>query len=163
MDADRPNLLPGQFHQLCRKTIPPVYFLGALVTMFILSHYLPVSHLIYMPLRVFGAVLAVSGLVIGAWGVLLFKRAGTPLKPFDRPVVLVRSGPYRFSRNPVYLGMLLILSGTWIALGTLTPLLVLVLFFYIIQEAFVKQEELFLQEHLGEEYLQYCRTVRRWL
>ncbi|HKK15650.1 MAG TPA: isoprenylcysteine carboxylmethyltransferase family protein [Gammaproteobacteria bacterium] len=163
MGPDRFNSILKQFHQLCRKTIPPVYFLCALVLMLILGYYLPVSHLVYIPLRIFGVLLAVSGLVISSWSVALFKKAGTPLRPFDRPVAFVRDGPYQFSRNPVYLGMLLMLAGIWIALGTFTPLLVLLLFFYIIQEVFVKQEEVFLQEHLGEEYREYCQSVRRWL
>lgn len=163
MNIEQLKPLLDRFHELCRKTVPPVYFLVALVLMFISSYYFPVSHLIYVPLRVFGILLAVAGVVLSGWSIMLFRQAGTPLHPFEKPAVLVRTGPYKYSRNPIYLGMLFILTGTWIALGTFTPLFVLLLFFYIIQEAFVKQEELFLEEHLGDDYRQYCRSVRRWI
>lgn len=163
MDTARLKLLVEHFHRLCRNTIPPVYFLSALVLMYISSYFLPVSHLIYVPLRVFGILLVIAGLVLGSWSIMLFRQAGTPLQPFEKPVNLVRTGPYKYSRNPVYLGMLIMLTGIWIALGTFSPLFVLLLFFYIIQEAFVKQEELFLEEHFGDDYRQYCRNVRRWI
>ena len=146
-----------------RKTIPPVYFLLSLLFMFALSYFLPVSHLIYIPLRVFGGMLILAGFAITTSGAYCFSQAGTPIKPFDIATTLVRTGIYRYSRNPMYLGMVVILAGTWIALGTFSPLLVIPVFFYIIQEVFIKYEEKILEESFAEEYLDYQDKVRRWI
>ena len=146
-----------------RKTIPPVYFLGSLLLMFTLSYFMPVSHLIYIPLRVFGSLVAILGIAATVWGANCFKREGTPIKPFESATTLVRNGIYCYSRNPMYLGMLITLTGTWIALGTFSPLLVIPVFFYIIQEAFIKHEEKILEETFPDEYRDYRDKVRRWI
>ena len=63
----------------------------------------------------------------------------------------------------MYLGTIIILTGTWIALGTLSPLFVIPVFFYIIQEGFIKYEEKTLEESFAKEYPDYREKVRRWL
>lgn len=145
-----------------RKIIPPVYFLVALLLMFILGYFMPLSHLIYVPLRVFGSLMAILGIAVTVWGANSFSREGTPIKPFERATTLVRNGIYCYSRNPMYLGMLVTLTGTWIALGTFSPLLVIPVFFYIIQEAFIKHEEKMLEETFPDEFRDYRDKVRRW-
>lgn len=146
-----------------RKIIPPVYFLLALAIMATLSHLVPMSHLIYVPLRVFGGLLILTGFAITASSAYGFKLAGTPIKPFEQPVTLVTDQLYRYSRNPMYLGMLIMLVGVWIALGSLSPVLVIPVFFLIIQEGFIKYEEAFLEERLGDEYQDYKNRVNRWI
>ncbi len=146
-----------------RKIIPPIYFIIALVLMWALSRYAPVSHLIYLPLRVFGGLLALVGLIITAHGAWTFKQAGTAIKPFDKPTQLVTDGLFQYTRNPMYLGMMLMLTGFWIALGTFSPVIVIPIFFIIIQEGFIKYEEVFMEEHFGNAYLDYKDRVFRWL
>jgi Putative protein-S-isoprenylcysteine methyltransferase len=146
-----------------RKTIPPVYFLAALVLMMALSNYLPVLRLIYTPLRFFGGITILAGLFITSWGAWSFKKAGTPIKPFEKSTTLVTRDLFQYSRNPMYLGLLVMLFGSWIALGALSPLLVIPIFFFVIQEGFVKPEEEFLEKIFGEQYLVYKTRVRRWL
>jgi protein-S-isoprenylcysteine O-methyltransferase Ste14 len=146
-----------------RKTIPPVYFFLALLLMFALSYLMPLSHLIYIPLRVLGGLIILLGLTITVWGAYCFRQAGTPVKPFENATTLVTAGPYQFSRNPMYLGMIIILAGTWIALGTLSPLFVIPVFIYIIREGFIKYEERILEENFAGAYPDYREKVRRWL
>jgi protein-S-isoprenylcysteine O-methyltransferase Ste14 len=146
-----------------RKIIPPVYFLLALIVMILLARYAPVSHLIYVPLRIFGGLLILTGFAITASGAYTFKLAGTPIKPFEEPVRLVTDELYRFSRNPMYLGMMIVLVGTWIMLGKLSPVIVIPVFFLIIQEGFIKYEEAFLEEKFGDAYLDYKDRVYRWV
>jgi len=146
-----------------RKIIPPVYFFLALIIMVALAHYAPVSHLIYVPLRVFGGLLILAGFVITAVSAYSFKQAGTPIRPFEPPVMPVTDQLYRYSRNPMYLGMLIMLVGTWIALGSLSPMFVIPVFFLIIQEGFIKYEEAFMEEKLGDQYLDYKDRVNRWI
>lgn len=146
-----------------RRILPPVYFLFALIAMILLALYAPVSHLIYVPLRVFGGLLIITGFALTAGGAYTFKLAGTPVKPFEQPVRLVQDKLYRYSRNPMYLGMMIMLTGTWIMLGKLSPVIVIPVFFVIIQEGFIKYEEKFLEDRFGDEYLDYKDRVYRWI
>ena len=97
------------------------------------------------------------------WGMNTFQKAGTAVKPFDESTVLVTSGLFRYSRNPIYLGMLFILIGNGIYLGGLLPFFVIPMFFFIVQECFIKKEEPFLEEIFGEDYRNYKTKVRRWI
>jgi protein-S-isoprenylcysteine O-methyltransferase Ste14 len=105
----------------------------------------------------------VTGMAVTAYSANTFRQAGTPIKPFEPPVRLVTDQLYRFSRNPMYLGMMVILVGTWILLGKLSPVIVIPVFFFIIQEGFIKYEEKFLEEKFSDEYLDYKDKVSRWI
>jgi protein-S-isoprenylcysteine O-methyltransferase Ste14 len=63
----------------------------------------------------------------------------------------------------MYLGMMIMLVGTWIALGSLSPVFVIPVFFLIIQEGFIKYEETFMEENFGDAYLNYKDRVNRWI
>ena len=97
------------------------------------------------------------------WARRAFQAAGTPIKPLTESTVLIRHGLYRWSRNPMYLGAILLVGGVAILLGTLAPLLVVIAFFAILQEGFVRREERLLDETFGDTYRAYRRSVRRWL
>lgn len=148
---------------ISRKIIPPVYLLTSLIVMFVLNRCLPVQSIITSPFNYSGIFVGFCGLALTANGALSFKKAGAAIKPFETSTVLVTNGLYRFTRNPMYLGMVLILIGMAIYLGSLTPYLVIPVFFLIIQECFIKHEELFLENIFVEEYLDYKGRVRRWL
>lgn len=145
-----------------RKTIPPVYFLAALLLMVLLARLMPMAHLVYVPLRIFGGVMILAGLAVTVSGAWTFKRADTPIRPFEQATMLVTADIYRYTRNPMYLGMLFMLTGVWIALGKLSPLFIIPIFFFVIREGFVKPEEEFLEKIFGEQYLVYKTGVRRW-
>jgi len=149
-------------HQL-RRIIPPVYFLVTLILMICLDRYIPIMILVPEILRYPGVALIVMGFCLSGWGAYTFKKADTPVKPFETSTSLVTTGPFRYSRNPMYLGMIIILIGTWCLLGTLAPLLLIAVFLLLIQEVFIKQEELFMQELFGAQYDEYKSNVRRWL
>jgi len=92
-----------------------------------------------------------------------FRRAGTPVIPFERSTALVTGGLYRVTRNPMSLGMLLILLGVAVLLGTVSPLCAIPVFLWAIQRNFIAGEERFLEALFGEAYLSYKQRVRRWL
>ncbi|MBM2830904.1 MAG: hypothetical protein HW411_1694 [Gammaproteobacteria bacterium] len=146
-----------------RNIIPPVYFLAALILMAVLDQFAPMSHLIYVPLRVFGGLLALGGLIVTACAAYAFKQAETPIKPFEKPTLLVTRGLFQYSRNPMYLGMIIILIGVWISLGSFSPVFVIPVFFIIMLEGFIKHEEPFLEKIFGDEYREYKSKVRRWM
>ena len=139
-----------------------MYLVLSMGAMAVLHFGVPIAQPIVEPYRYAGAVLIGLGGVLGAWGVILFRRARTGVVPFSEATVLVRSGPYRFTRNPMYLGMAGVLAGTAIWLGSITPWLVLPAFIRIIGERFIAPEEAMLESVFGTPYVEYKSAVRRW-
>lgn len=134
-----------------------------MVAMVVLHFGFPIAQPIGEPYRYAGGVLMGLATVLGFWAVGLFRRARTGVVPFSEATTLVTRGPYRFTRNPMYLAMAGILVGTAIWLGSLTPWLVLPAFMSIIAERFIAREEAMLEGVFGEAYRQYKAAVRRWL
>jgi protein-S-isoprenylcysteine O-methyltransferase Ste14 len=145
------------------KLLPPLWFLLSLVAMGMLHRLAPVARLIPSPWNWLGVVPLLGGLVLAASGARLFARRGTGIKPFSPITTLVTTGPYRFTRNPMYLGLVLALVGVAVLLGTLTPWFVVPLFASWIHHRFIRQEEAMLEGQFGEEYAQFKRRVRRWV
>ena len=87
-----------------------------------------------------GAVIA-AGVAMIVWSRRAFEAAATPIRPFTESTALIRHGLYRWSRNPMYVGAVLLVSGFAFLLGSVTPLLVAVGLFVILQEGFVRHEE----------------------
>jgi protein-S-isoprenylcysteine O-methyltransferase Ste14 len=134
--------------------------MGAMATL----HFgFPIAQPIREPYRYGGAVLIVLAFALGFWALMLFRRARTGVVPFSDATALITAGPYRFTRNPMYLGMAGILVGTAIWLGSITPWLVLPAFMRIITERFIVPEEAMLERAFGERYVDYRAAVRRWL
>ena len=144
---------------------PPVYALSTAGLMWLLDSYCPIAHLFQNPWNLLGWVFIVIGVIIDLWSVGLFWKAKTtvnPMKPDDSKNI-VESGMYRYSRNPMYLGMLCILTGWGVLLGSLSPLLGLPLFIMIITRQQIIPEEKTLSNKFGQVYLDYKHRVRRWL
>ena len=145
-----------------RRIIPPAWLLISLIVMTGLHFYLPIARIIEVPWSYLGAALIAIGVIISATGAGTFRRAGTPVKPFERSTALVTHGIYRFTRNPMYLGLLFVLIGAAIAFGTLSPWFPIPLFFLVVRTQFIRGEEEFLEGIFGADYLAYKQRVRRW-
>jgi len=143
--------------------IPPLYFASALVIMWLLHRWLPIVDFIDPPVSRLGWLFAAGGILLAAWGRWCFKRADTNVVPFSPSTALVIDGPFRFTRNPMYLGMMLVLFGGFLLAGSLGSLLVLPVFFWWIRKRFVLREEDHMAAHFGEAYQAYQERVRRWL
>jgi protein-S-isoprenylcysteine O-methyltransferase Ste14 len=146
-----------------RKVVPPIYLLLSLVAMTLLHTYLPIARVVARPYSYAGVVLIVLGMVMAGHSAVSFNRAGTPVVPFEPSKALVTGGFYRITRNPMYLGMVLLLFGVAMLFGTLGAFLPIPVFVLIIQEWFIKGEERFLEEIFGEQYVAFKRHVRRWI
>jgi protein-S-isoprenylcysteine O-methyltransferase Ste14 len=145
------------------RILPPAYFLAALILMVCLNLFVPVARLIRWPVRYLGLIpFAGAGALVG-WAAGLFRRAGTTIKPFQSSTVLVVKGPYRLTRNPMYVGMAGILLGTAILLGSLSPFAVAPVFIALIHARFIRAEESDLERTFGAAYTEYTKRVRRWL
>jgi protein-S-isoprenylcysteine O-methyltransferase Ste14 len=143
--------------------LPPVYFYG-LGGLAVALHFLvPVARVFPSPWRFAGLLPMVLGGWITVWADRLFKRAGTTVKPFVAPSILVTEGPFRISRHPMYLGMLLFLVGLAVLAGSLTPFASPLAFFIAMEVVFLPQEERNMEDAFGRSYSDYRRKVRRWI
>jgi protein-S-isoprenylcysteine O-methyltransferase Ste14 len=108
-------------------------------------------------------VVFVLALALALWAIDIMTRAGTNV-PTNRPTTaMVESGPYRFTRNPIYMGMFVGQIGLGIAFDNLWLLLTLVLFALVIRYGVVAREEAYLDRKFGDAYRRYRQRVRRWL
>jgi protein-S-isoprenylcysteine O-methyltransferase Ste14 len=127
----------------------------------------------YHPVSIFPDSLfpriALSTALFGAFGVLLllasraFRQHSTTINPYGKATTLVSSGPFRYSRNPIYVGLLLVVVGFFVALNSAWQLAAAVLLLLLLHFGVVLREERFLAAAFGDEYRDYTRRVRRWL
>ncbi len=148
---------------MIRYVVPPVWFALAALLMLGLNRVFPGPVLLPAAWTWIGIAPALAGLCGAAWAVWLFRRAGTPLEPWRQPTAFVEGGPYRLTRNPMYLGLASILSGLALWLGTTTPWLGPALFVWIITRIFIHREERWLEDRYGDSYRRYKARVRRWI
>jgi protein-S-isoprenylcysteine O-methyltransferase Ste14 len=121
--------------------------------------FLPVN----LPAGWLGAVVFVFALALGVLAVITMTKAGSNV-PTNRPTTtIVEHGPYRFTRNPIYLGMFLGQIGLAIAFNSLWLLMTLVPFAFVIRYGVVAREEAYLARKFNDAYRGYCSRVRRWL
>jgi len=144
---------------------PPIVAVLTSAGMWMLAHWWPLLKFqIPSPLLTGLAVAIVGGLVSGA-GAREFKRAKTTVNPLhpERASSVVTAGIYRFTRNPMYLGILLVLLGCFLAFGGVSAVLGLPAFIWYISRFQIAPEERILQAKFGGEYYEYMARVRRWL
>lgn len=107
--------------------------------------------------------LIVAGLALEAWAGGLFKKAGTNVVPWSPSTALVIEGPYRFSRNPMYVGFALVYLGLALGLNSLLALILLIPCLILMTWGVIAREERYLQARFGQAYGDYRARVRRWL
>ena len=147
------------------KVPPPVYMLAMACLMWSLDRYFSVYHWLGSPWNRVGLVIVVASMLLDVWSLRLFFGAKTtfnPMKP-DSTRYLVITGPYRISRNPMYLGLLVMLTGWALYLGSVSPLSALPLFVWILTRQQIEPEESILADKFGQQYEDYKRRVRRWI
>ena len=123
---------------------------------------LPLFQYIHEPVAYAGVVGVFLGIIMAAISAGMFKKAGTGIMPFDEATTLVTDGFYRYTRNPMYVGMFLMLAGVAFLMGSIGAALPVLLFILIIRNNFVMGEERFLEASFGQQYIDYKSTVRRW-
>ena len=115
------------------------------------------------PLAITGWVLVWLGFAVSLTGVLTFRLAGTTMFPFAPATTLVRHGPYRFTRNPMYLGATVTYVGFALVLNTIWPVILLPVVLWAMVRYVIRREEAYLERTFGAEYVEYKKNVRRWL
>ena len=146
--------------------LPPLaqLFIFALV-MWLLDRTAPGPAFALPAQRVLPLVVALLGVAIALAGVLAFRAQDTTVDPRypQNTRVVVSQGIYRVSRNPMYVGMLLLLVAWGLHLASIWPLLLLPLFVLAMSVLQIRPEERAMRMQFGERYDDYCRRVRRWL
>lgn len=110
-----------------------------------------------------GVVLAVLGAALLVYAASRFFRAGTNVPTHLPSTTLVTWGPYRWSRNPIYVALTLIYSGLALAIGAWSALALLPLVLVVMRYGVIAREELYLEHKFGTEYADYKKRVRRWI
>jgi protein-S-isoprenylcysteine O-methyltransferase Ste14 len=148
------------------RVIPPVIYLAGLAAGFLLQWVWPVSILppaAVLASRAAGWLLIGIWLFFSIWAVAVFRRAGTTPNPTRPTTALAFGGPYRFTRNPMYLSFALMQAGVALIANALWPLVFLLPVLFVIRRYVIEREERYLERKFGEDYLAYKRRVRRWL
>jgi len=145
------------------RILPPWLVLLLLVTMVALDVVQPGPVVVAFPYNLAGAVVAALGLLITLSGARLFGRVGTNIRTFNEPGVLVTDGLFRWSRNPMYLGFVLLLLGIAILLGTATPFAGPLIFAIVADRWYIGFEERAMRQKFGADYEAYRRRTRRWI
>ena len=145
------------------RIMPPIGLFMALGTQLFLAAGVPEPRLIPAPLHWLGVVPLVVAVAIFTRCVGLFGAHDTTIRPGGESAALIAEGPYEFSRNPIYLCMVLLLSGIAMLTNTLLGWLPVVVFALWIRWRFIPLEEAMLRQRFGDRYMEYCRRVRRWL
>jgi protein-S-isoprenylcysteine O-methyltransferase Ste14 len=142
---------------------PPLIYVAGFVLGLVLERFLPVSVLPKIPSRVAAALCIAVGATIAVWSVGLFHRERTSFVPIKPTTTLVIYGPYHFTRNPMYLGLVCIYAGLALWFEAFWALILLPVVMVLIRQYVIIREEQYLERKFGDEYLRYKARVRRWI
>lgn len=149
------------------RFFPPGIPLITVAIGWLLNRLWPLYDLFYLaaPLRYYLGIGLIFGAValLGFWAVLLFRQGGQSENPWKPTTQIEQRGPYQFTRNPMYLQLVLVCLGIAIATNNWWILLLTPLTVWALQTLAIKPEEAYLEATFGEEYLAYKARVRRWL
>jgi len=141
---------------------PPIIFLAAILLGVTLNWFWPFPFL-KTKLRLLGSLLTACAIFVFVFSLREFRRAGTSVRGSQRSTAIVQSGPYRFSRNPIYVSFVLLVLGLSFWLDNLWLLVMLLPAICVISLVVIPREERFLERNFPDQYSGYKGTVRRWL
>ena len=143
--------------------IPPVWTLAAWVCAALIAYVVPSPGWDSLGLRWLGLLWIGISFLFLMWAAIWFKRLKTPIHPGHDPKSLITQGPYRLSRNPIYLAMVTSTAGLALFLGSVWGLLPVVGLWYVLNNRFAAPEEARLLATFGDEGADYVKRVRRWI
>ncbi|WP_202332484.1 methyltransferase family protein [Mesorhizobium sp. L-8-3] len=155
----------GNLHDTSGPIVrPPIAMALAVVAGLVLQWLYPLPFLpAAMPAGWVGGLVFLAGLALLIFAASTFRRAGTAVPTSVPTTSIVSDGPYRYSRNPIYVAMFIGLVGVSIGFDSLWHLILLVPFYLVIRHGVVAREEIYLARKFGDAYLGYKQSVRRWL
>lgn len=142
---------------------PPFIFAGGLAVGLVLNRLRPTGFLPQGVSRALGWPLVAGGVLLGLSGFREMRRAGTNVDPREPTTAIVDRGPYRFTRNPLYVAMTLVYAGLAARANALPAVVLLAAVLHVVHHYVIKREERYLEGKFGDEYLRYKGRVRRWI
>jgi protein-S-isoprenylcysteine O-methyltransferase Ste14 len=142
---------------------PPLLYVGTLLLGLLLQYFLPWPLASGRLVRMVGGIVALASGLFALWGARTMRRAKTNILPDKPTLAIVSDGPFRFTRNPLYLGNAIFYVGLTLIFNTVWPLLLLVPMLAVVHWGIIRREERYLEAKFGETYLTYKARVRRWL
>ena len=143
---------------------PPIALAIALVLAFALNWFWPLP---FVPPTIphiqAGVLLVIGALLIIRWAAVTFRQAHTNILTSQAATTIVATGPFAYSRNPIYVAALIGMAGAAIAFDSLWFLLALVVIWFVLRYGVIAREETYLKHKFGGAYLDYKSKVRRWL
>jgi protein-S-isoprenylcysteine O-methyltransferase Ste14 len=146
-----------------RNIHPPFIALIFIVLAYVLGRFVPLPFAAPPILQYFGLFLTFLGFLLGIASFLEFRRARTTLDPHGSTRQLVTSGIYRFTRNPIYLGFLLMIMGLPLNSGLYWGILMAPFYILTMNRLVIEREEIYLKKKFNETFTSYSARVRRWL
>ena len=143
--------------------LPPVWLIAAIVLVWLQVWLWPAATWDHAWAGALGAVLFWGGLALMAWAIWTFRQQRTSVVPHQMPARIITTGPFAFTRNPIYLGDLMVLAGVVLGQGAylmagLVPLLAVIL-----ARRFIAPEEARMKQSYETEFARYAQKTRRWL
>lgn len=143
--------------------LPPVWLIATGAAMAVLARQVPLARFGGDLSQTLGWLVILAAVLLMGWAVLAFRRHDTTVVPRRDPSALVTDGPFRFSRNPIYLADAAILLGWALILGAVSPLLLVPVFVAVIDRRFIVDEEAALARAYPEAFAAFRTRTRRWL
>ena len=143
--------------------LPPIWWAGSIAIIYFCKWALPGWHVASELLGVVSRVFFYTALGIIAWSALWFWRKKTPIEPHHTPKTLIVEGPYRLSRNPIYLALVLLTVSSAVAHGSVVGVICAFLLWAVLDRRFAAKEEALLIETFGEDAHSYLQKTRRWV
>lgn len=142
---------------------PPLIYGVSLLVGLLLQRVSPRPFLARTTGRVVGLIFIITGFLTGLTAALTMRRANTSLRPDTPTTAIVDTGPFRYTRNPIYLGFTLMYTGIACFANALWPIVILPFVLAVMQRGVIEREEQYLTRKFGLLYTQYQTRVRRWL
>jgi protein-S-isoprenylcysteine O-methyltransferase Ste14 len=158
-----PSILPPEKDRPGVPIAPPLLFVFPILVALALEWLFRTSFVQGELRWIAGPLLVAAGLALNIAGFVTQRRAGTDPIPFNPSTRIVAHGPYRFTRNPMYVGFALMTLGIAILVDSVWTLLAVPIGLVLTDRMVITREERYLERKFGEEYLSYKRRVRRWI
>jgi protein-S-isoprenylcysteine O-methyltransferase Ste14 len=148
---------------LFQRILPPFWLFGCMAEMALVHFLFPTPVVQLVGLTSLGWGLFAAAVLMAVLAKRRFDIAETPVRPFTESTSVVESGLFRYSRNPMYLAMVIGLIGFGVAIGDWLPFIIIPAFIWIIRTQFIAYEEQLMEARFGQDYLDYKSRIRRWL
>ena len=142
---------------------PPHIAIVLLIFSWLSDYLFPHFRFIYGNYRYFGLLVLILGLSMTFYSFYLFKKNKTPILPGTKPTFVVMAGPYKFTRNPMYVGVTMGLFGVAVYFGNILSFLSPLIMFLVLNFVYVPFEEKLMENIFGDRYIDYKKKVRRWV